>query len=294
MDVIKNWILKNILGACAEFFRQVLSAFGDAIDGVFVKVAEVNHTMTAGITDFTLAFSIFFIIAISLKHYFSVYVMETEGDPDADPLDIFVRASQAVAVAVCSDSIFEIFMDFSSVFVKDATAFTANNLPEGVSTTNNISTSLDLLLSVPNNLIGIPAVVILVTISMIIAIVIVVIMAGIRGAELMLFRMLFPLFAADLVTTQRERWNGFFTSYVVTWVSYGIQIMCYKMFAITLTSFIAVDMGSFWVMFALCMGWLVLMLRAPRWLEKFAYSSGIANGMRSSIYMVGYGMRMKK
>lgn len=292
MDIIKNWILKNVLGACAEFFQQVLSAFGDAIDGVFVKVAEVNYKMTDGITNFTLAFSLFFIIALALKQYFSVYVMETEGDPDADPLDIFVRASQAVAFAVCSDSIFDFFMDFSSVFVQDATAFTANNLPDGASTVT-ISSNLNQLLSVPTDLIGIPAVVILVAISMIIAIVIVVIMAGIRGAELMLFRMLFPLFAADLVTTQRERWNGFFTSYVVTWLSYGIQIMCYKMFAITLSSFIAVDVSAFWTMFALCIGWLVLMLRAPRWLEKFAYSSGIANGMKSSIYMVGYGMRMR-
>lgn len=289
MDVIKNWVLQNILSGCAELLQQFLVAFGSIFDNIFVAVAEFNEGIARDVTDFTLPFSIAFIIFLTLKQYFSVYVLETDGDPDADPLDVLFRASQAIAVAVCCDWFFDFFLDFSSSFVND---LQSNALS---STGGEVSDTLNELLSIPANFKSIPAVIIIIAIGVTVAIIIFGISAGIRGAELILFKMLFPLFACDLLTTSRERWNGFFTSYLVTWLAYGLQLVSFNMFASTLTNFVTSDVTDFWKLFAIMIGWLVLMLRAPRWLEKFAYSSGIASGLSGAGRNVMHiGMNMKR
>ena len=271
MDIIKSWVLQNILSGCAELLQQFLTVFGAIFDNIFVVVAEFNKDIASGVTDFTLPFSIAFIVFLTIKQYFTVYVLETDGDPDADPLDIFLRAAQAIAVAVCCDWIFDFFLQFSSSF------------------TFEVSDTLTGLLSIPANFQSIPAVIIIIAIGVTVAIIIFGISAGIRGAELILFKMLFPLFACDLLTTSRERWNGFFTSYMVTWLAYGLQLVSFNMFASTLTVFITADTTDFWKLFAIMVGWLLLMLRAPKWLEKFTYTSGLASGVhgagRSLMYM---------
>ena len=119
MDIIKSWVLQNILSGCAELLQQFLTVFGAIFDNIFVVVAEFNKDIASGVTDFTLPFSIAFIVFLTIKQYFTVYVLETDGDPDADPLDIFLRAAQAIAVAVCCDWIFDFFLQFSSSFTFD-------------------------------------------------------------------------------------------------------------------------------------------------------------------------------
>lgn len=283
MDIIKSWVLQNILSGCAELLQQFLTAFGAIFDNIFVVVAEFNKDIASGVTNFTLPFSIAFIVFLTTKQYFTVYLLETDGDPDADPLDIFLRAAQAIAIAVCGDWIFDFFLQFSSSFTFD---LQSNALNTGE---QEISNTLTELLSIPSNFQSIPAVIIIIAIGVTVAIIVFGISAGIRGAELILFKMLFPLFACDLLTTSRERWNGFFTSYMVTWLAYGLQLVSFNMFASTLTVFITSDVTDFWKLFAITIGWLILMLRAPRWLEKFTYTSGLANGIhgagRSLMYM---------
>ena len=283
MDIIKSWVLQNILSGCAELLQQFLTAFGAIFDNIFVVVAEFNKDIASGVTNFTLPFSIAFIVFLTTQHYFTVYVLETDGDPDADPLDIFLRAAQAIAIAVCGDWIFDFFLQFSSSFTFD---LQSNALNTGE---QEISNTLTELLSIPSNFQSIPAVIIIIAIGVTVAIIVFGISAGIRGAELILFKMLFPLFACDLLTTSRERWNGFFTSYMVTWLAYGLQLVSFNMFASTLTVFITSDVTDFWKLFAITIGWLILMLRAPRWLEKFTYTSGLASGVhgagRSLMYM---------
>lgn len=276
LESISNWVLKNILSSIVEVLQQILTAFGSAFNDIFVLVAKFNLDITDGITDFTLPFSIILITVLAVKQYLSIYVFETSGDPDADPFDVAVRASQAIAVAVCADSISGFFLDFSADFVNDLQSFHLDNSAEPAT---NVVDSLGDLLSIPQNFSMIPAVIIIIAIGIFIALIVFVIFAGIRGAELTLFRLLFPMFAVDLLTTSRERWNGFFTAYLVTWLAYGLQLVSFKMFALTLSTFVTSNLDQFWMLFSLTIGWLILMIRAPRWLEKFAYSSGISNGL---------------
>lgn len=290
LDTITNWVLQNILGGIAELFQQVLTALGSILDDIFIVVVEFNNSVTREITNFTLVFGVFLIIFFCLEQFFTIYGLETAGDPDGDPIDIFVRGSQAIAIAVSADFIFDFFMDFSSVFTKDMLSFFVDN----TQTSTGVMENLQSLLSVPSNFTAIPAVIIIIAVVFIIAVIVFSISAGIRGAELIFFKMLFPFFAADLVTTSRERWNAFFTSYVVTWLAYVLQIISFKMFGVTLTYFVTSSTDDFWKIFAITIGWIVLMLRAPKWLEKFTYSSGLSNGVRSGASTIMMGMRMRR
>ena len=118
------------------------------------------------------------------------------------------------------------------------------------------------------------------------------VVAGVRGAELTLMKLLLPLFAVDLLTTNRERWNNFFTTYMITFFSYSLQLICFKMCSMT---FMAINYdGDYSIRFVTVLGWLILMIRAPRWLEKFAYSSGIGNAAASTMrFAPMYLLKMK-
>lgn len=288
MSFVSNWVLSNIVSALAEYVQQLLNAFGDVIDNIFVIVTEFNNSITENITDFTIPFAIALICFFAAQQYFSVYTLETSGDPDADPLDIIVRAAEAIAIAVSTDTIFTYFLKFSDSFVSDLQQMSLDVSPGESASVVDVLTDM---LSAPLNLKAFPVVVITLAIGMTIALLVFTVMAGIRGAELTLFRLLFPIFAVDFLTTNRERWNSFFTSYIVTWLAYGIQIICFKMFSLTIVTFTTCAATEFWKIACITTGWMVLMIRSPRWLDKFVYSSGISNGirggMRSGVYMAG-------
>ena len=116
-----GWIAEGISGLINDIITDTLNFLGDIIGDIFNKVAEINLTNENinNASSFTLKFGIAFIIMIATWKYFSTYVIESNGDPDSDPLDIAVRASQAIAIAACNNEIFKRFMVFSKQFAKE-------------------------------------------------------------------------------------------------------------------------------------------------------------------------------
>ena len=47
MDIIKSWVLQNILSGCAELLQQFLTVFGAIFDNIFVVVAEFNKDIAS-------------------------------------------------------------------------------------------------------------------------------------------------------------------------------------------------------------------------------------------------------
>lgn len=79
--------------------------------------AEDSMTSATGVTWFELVYQIFFAVGISmivikfLKRGFECYVGWTEGDPDADPLQLVVNFIKAIAVAVCFPVLYDFLVD---------------------------------------------------------------------------------------------------------------------------------------------------------------------------------------
>lgn len=274
-----NWALNSFLSSTSEALSQFINYFGGILNNLFVIIADINNEWAGDIAKYTTALACLFIILLAVKQYFTVYVLETEGDPDSDPMDILLRASEAMAFACSGTAIFDVMMDFSKALVSE---FLFSSAPENADLVN-------ILVGLHKSVTTAPGLLVLVII--VIGLILFSISAGIRGAELILMKALFPIFACDKITTNRERWNSFFTTYIITWVSYGLQLFSFKMFLYGVAS-MAADNGisNFTNMTWICIGWMVLMIRAPKWLQQFCYSSGVANGAtgttRSAAYMI--------
>ena len=126
---------------------------------------------------------------------------------------------------------------------------------------------------------------------MIVACIIFIFQAAKRGAELMLFQLLISIMAVDLLTTNKERWNSFFTELIITIFGYIIQLICFKIFMVIFSGVVAVDdpVKAAKNVF-LALAWLMLVISSPKWLQKFSYSSGVGNvakgGLRNSTYLI--------
>lgn len=275
-----GWIAEGISGLINDIITDTLNFLGDIIGDIFNKVAEINLTNENinNASSFTLKFGIAFIIMIATWKYFSTYVIESNGDPDSDPLDIAVRASQAIAIAACNNEIFKRFMVFSKQFAKE--------LSESSGTTQFKATMNDFMTkATPQN--GVATIIFLLTI--LIGVITFTVVAAIRGAELGLMKILLPIFASDLVNTTRERWNLFFTTYVITFMSFSLQLFCWKMF---LYNFLAMGNGDEGLLkmgmsHLYTLGWMFLMIKAPKWLEKFTYTTGLGTGATGAAKNLG-------
>jgi len=268
-----NWIYKNTLGFILNFVQAALDFLGDYINEVFVMMARANTTLQAVINArvFTTAFALSLVVFMALKMYFTTYVLETDGDPDMDPINIFVRLAQVVACICCNGYLFKLFMGFSEAFCNDLSGAAGSIAP-----TESMGRMVQGMTNVTFGISGF----LIFTLIILIGLVVFMIIAIKRGAELSLMSILFPLFAIDLLTTNRERWNNFFTTYIVTFMAYSLQMLCFRIFC---SVFAEVYVGGMTDEIALALGWFILMLSAPKWLEKFCYTSGLRNMAGNSV-----------
>lgn len=280
MDKAMSWLLSAFTDAINDLINGTLDFFGDFVNNIFYYVAEVNldNRLVINAATYTTLLGISLITLLGVKQYFTTYVMETSGDPDSDPLDILVRCSEAVAVCCSNDFITTYFFKFSKAFATD--------LGESGGLIDLKPTFLDLIDTVVK-VSWTPAATIFLLILLILVIGIVAfsIIAGIRGAELSLMKIMLPIMAVDLVTASRERWGNFFTSYAIAFLYYGLQMLCYRMF---LGSLMIVSTSVLSKELLITFGWFFLMLRSPKWLEKFIYSTGFGRGVTGAGRTAGF------
>lgn len=274
-----GWLFKNIvISFASDLINGAMDFFGNMINTLFESIADfiLSNTIVVSANAFTTNFSLVFVVFVAAKTYFTVHILETEGDSDDNVLDILYRTSQATAVIATNQFITNVLLDLSKVFSNDLSS----------SAEIEISTTVLSLLNSAINLNTLGAgVFIIMLVIIVIAILIFILMAGFRGAELGLAKVLFPIFATDLVGFKRERWSNFIVSYLIVIFGYSIQLLCFRAF-----------MGSFAQMSAdylnihglMAFGWLVLMLRAPKWLEKICYTTGISRAVGGGARSVAY------
>ncbi|WP_097006821.1 conjugal transfer protein TrbL family protein [Lacrimispora amygdalina] len=268
VDNVISWMLSNFTDLIYDLINGILDFFNNFVNNIFFYVAEVNlsNRLVINAATYTTLLGIALITLIGVKQYFTTYVMETNGDPDSDPLDILVRCSEAVAICSSNDFITTYFFRFSKAFATD--------LGEAGGVIDLKPTISDLTATIartPSSFIFL-----LIILLLVIGILVFSIIAGIRGAELSLMKIMLPIMSVDLVTANRERWGNFFISYAVTFLYYGLQLLCYRMFIASLmTVSVSVMSNELLITF----GWFFLMLRGPKWLEKFIYSSGFGRGV---------------
>jgi hypothetical protein len=261
-----SWLLKILAELAADIINGILNLVGSAITLLFENIAEINlkNEMVVGAADFTMYFALALVSLVTVYKYFTIYILETDGDHDVDPLEMWVRLSQAVLAICSSGTIFQLLMLISKEFTKD--------LLENAKVDNLENYIIHFVQGLLVRLTPVNAVFICIYLIMVIGLLIFCFMAGIRGTELSLMRIIFPIMACDLITSNRDRWRDFITSCIITFLGYSIQVLSFRMFTGAL---LQVSQPIFDTDFMIAFGWFVGMIRVPKWLEKYAYSSGI-------------------
>lgn len=285
-----NWILQNIRECIMNFIDGIFEMIALAVNTIFVSGAElaehedlVGAYMVVGLIAFSL------VSLVVMKQIFSIYIMETDGDPDSNPLDLLTKAAIAIALISCNAAIYSTMLNFATTFGNEL--FSSLEPVDIVGSIRTAREELFAMQDMANQLIS-PFFVLIYLVGT----TVLCIKAGIRGAELCLMKILFPFFCCDIISSRRERWNAFFTSYLVTMVGYTLQILCFRLSGNQFSRYCGGEGGMERSMFAYA--FLYLAIKAPKWLEKFIYTSGlgqsVGGGARSAAFMLPNLLRMIK
>lgn len=266
-----NWLTEMVTGMIGDWITDIVDVFFGVIETIFdsaetwLNASEVGLGMTV-----TLSVANVLVGLLVCKHILDTYILETNGDHDVDPLQVFVNYSISIAMINTGGLFCKIFLTYA----KTLTDALITGIP--VRFDDIGEAILDLLkLASP-----ITTVLLMVYVIMLI---IFLFRAILRGAELALMKILFPIFACDYVTQSRERWNAFLMSFFVVIFGYSIQLFAFRL------SVISFLRGSL-VNQLYGIGFLWMAITTPKWLEKFVYKSGlgqkVGHGATSAMYVM--------
>lgn len=268
-----NWVGNTIYEWLEELCNEVFSFLFQFINGLFengealIKATEIQ---TASVVTRDIATIIVSIVI--LYNVLSIYIFETNGDSEQDPLQQLVNASIAVALIQSSAYLFNWALELGSLFAGEI-ADVELNLGTAETFWDVIETKIGETMTL--------SMWVVILVVFVIGMICFLIMAFIRGGELALMKVLLPIFCCDLLTSSKERFNAFITSFCITTFSYGIQLLCFRL---SMNQFVNVS-EIYHIPMAYV--WLYLAIRAPKWLEKYAYSSGIGGMARTGASSAG-------
>lgn len=273
-----SWLGSSVYDWMEELFNNVFGFLFNIVNGIFEdaeSMIELDEISTASVIVADIATILISIVVI--YSIINIYIFETSGDSEQDPLQLLVNASLAVALIQSYNYLFNWALNLSKIFTKEITNSEIDlGIPQGfieeLKSNINTSASTDIW--------------VLILIIFVVGIILFIFKAFVRGGELALMKILFPIFCCDLLTASKERFNAFITSFCVTTFSYALQLLCFRL---SMNSFVSINGTSdtvyFHIVFAFV--WLYFAIKAPKWLEKYAYSSGLGGLARNGATSTG-------
>jgi len=280
-----NWLLKLIFVAISEVLIAGVDFLADIINDIFDFMYALNVGLNFDtISNYTVMMAITLTSLFAIKQGIDVYVLHVDGDPDADSLELMTRVSITVATIMCGQWFITYLIELASTLSTEVVSTMV--YPE--------RTAAEICIDIVTKIVTMgtmTAFIQLIFIAVtVIAFIIFIFKAAKRGAELILFQIMLPILALDLLTTNKERWNAFKTELMICIFGYIIQLFCFNVFMILFAQVMSVNgMLDPKIMFG-ALAWLMIVLSAPKWIQKFIYSSGIGQttkgGARSAMYLI--------
>lgn len=277
-----SWITENIMAFIDDIIKSAIDFLGEFLNNIFFWIVDeaLQNVYVINAEKFIIVTAIGLVSLVAIKIVISGYLLETDYDSEADPFNLIIKIAETVAIIMNSGWLFNWMLETAKIFTSDLAGSTS--VSGFCETTRSLleRKSLEQTLAVYSILI----------VFVLIAFIVFMIVAGLRGVELIAMKLFLPYFALDLLTNSRERWNNFFTAYVVAFFSYAVQILffmvalrCY----VTFSSQISVEyyIGT--------LAFIIMAIRTPKFLEKFIYKSGVSNAASSGIRMVAQTMVMR-
>ena len=281
---LNSWALSLLNDALVEAMQGFITVFGGFLENIFESIWAINNTLNfVPIIDYFVGIGISFVVFNAVKVGIETYMLETDGDPEADPLELITRACEAVAAIYCGSFVIEKMIELAGIVCDEAITVTADIGFRNASTQSTV----EKLIAAYNTQTTSGFVMIILLVAILVALVIFVFSAAKRAAEIKMFEVLIPIMAADLLTASREKWNAFKNDLIVTVFGYILQILAFLIFEHIFAS--ASTEANMVLSTVAALGWLLFVISAPKWLEKFSYNSGIGtagkNGLRTAATM---------
>jgi hypothetical protein len=284
-----NWLLGTLGSLIMDIIRGSLELFDSLLSRIFVVMYAINYGVPLDATkNYIRGIALGLVTVFVIKQAIDIYVFNVEGDPEADPLEIFSRVVQTVAIILCSDYIITLLVFYSALFYGEMTDTLINVDSDA------FGNSMKIILDYTENILSGAKACIFVFMASImhISFIIYTFKAAKRGGELILFNLILPFMALNLLTTSRERWNTFKNELGICVFGYIGQVFCLRVFLYLLALF-AQDPSNLYNLIA-SISWIILSFNAPKWFQKLFNSSGVKNsygGVRAVLYSIPYAIR---
>lgn len=279
-----SWLFENVCDFISSAIGGTVDFFGELVNNIFYFIIDygVNNAYVIGAQKLFITIALALIALVVLKIVTAGYLLETDYDSDADPFNLLVRIAETVAIITNSGWLFNFLLNASKDFTTDIIGSVAET---GYAGQTRSLLSVDLS-GMANMLLPYLAMIAL----MLVAIIIFTVVAGLRGGELVFMNLLLPVFALDLLTSSRERWNNFIMGYFTAFFTYGIQILLYN---VALKSY-ATASYSEPLYFITAVTFLIMAIRSPKFLERYLYRSGVSTAATSGMRLVFQTAVMKR
>lgn len=233
------------------------SAFNSLMDTCFNAEYQLTHILGNQVISldslklliFTFALSL--IILKFLKKGFDIYILWTEGEADTPPLTFIVYFIRAVVVLICSTVLYNWLVDV------------VQSLGKSMLESLNVAQTMDITSSIA----GIASAGLFSAIMAIIALILLFVLwiqFIIRGAEIFVLKLGFPLACVGLVNAD----GGVFTQYIgklfKSMLTVLVQILCCKL------ALLLVFSGQ--LIYAIAM--IILAIKTPKMLQEFMLGGG--------------------
>lgn len=274
MEGAVNWLAKNLAEFISVYLNEFLDVFGGYLNQSFKMAALINDIdiiNDAAIFVKTMAYVL--LTFATIKQLLDIYGFHTSGDANENPVEVIYRASVSSVIIAATDLFYTECLDFSERVGEDIGSISVTG-----STISEQCTSVALM----GNYVGLG---VFMSLIIVIAVIVFMIIAGIRGAQLSLFRTLMPVFAVDRSLTNKERWTNFLWSYIACFLGFALQILCFNVFQYF---FLSMSLGNEMAnTFMAAMGWLIMAIKAPSWLDKYVFKSGLGDAVGRTIQSAG-------
>lgn len=289
-----DWASTTIWGIMDTCYSVIINGIMSIFDLCYkwiVELSDVSHYIenADGIINGIADIATLILAIIFLKQIFTNYILDLDGDADADPIQSLVNIATALAVINCGGEIHNVLMKicnlsidyirvvlFASEIDTDLafTEYLVNNFAKGA------GASLAMLV-VP----GAAWVSILVSVWILVVGILMIVLACkvlFRGVELFIFQCLMPIFACDLVTPNKELWKPFLKAYLTTIFGWLIQYFCLMLSVSILLQSVTPSAGIEGLMSPLISTvMLYFACKAPKWLQNFTYQTGAGQAVSS-------------
>lgn len=277
-----SWISENLITFLLDLVNGAIDFFGEILNNLYVWMVAitVGNIYVQQAERFLLVIAIMLIALMVIKIVLDGYMLETAYDADADPFEILIKVAQAVAIATNSNWIFNWLFQAGRDFSLDLL---------GSTDTTGFSMKTRELLVLNTDITTVLAWGIIMVCMVLISLIVFTVMSAIRAAELVAMKLLFPLFTIDLLNNNREIWGNFIRSYVIAFFSYALQLFFYT---VALKSYATATIGDVRY-FISTIAWLGMAIKAPSFLEKYIFKTGVGGVTSGGLRMVAQTVVMR-